>query len=468
MNISLLTPKINSYQNYNKYPITTPQQYTKGAKLAPLKQDTVSFGAAKFIRHGNTLKDALVNQFSIENPELIKIARVYYAVLKQVAEDNQAIFKISDNIEHLVKSPESRVSKIIRSGTMKVPDTIRATAYCKNPYDFDNLTKLLDEMAMSGYSVDKAPIKMSKLMKRGYIPTEEESIIMSYITEHKDGEFNKYLAQYFNENGYSIEQIKNLICDLEKLGHTPSKEEFYGLFENLTKKMPDLDIRLSPKMITNEQIKKLPEEYRFCIGEPQDSGYEDIQIRFVRDYEKDKARNMPHELIILFGENYHNAKSRESHFVYDNLRKFKELNAVRYFENEKYDEDTKRAKGYIELIEEMFRGKISKKEFLNGRNKDFMGDKQEIKITFNDDDKTLLKSYIEGLLKELNKPYIKVINKTNKDKRSSLKAALKQDRRTIKEIYDNLLKTIDQYNSGNAFQYPEAKQKIKKKQNKNV
>ena len=465
MNINLFTQHFSQIQNQNKNKFIT-NNYQTAPNLKQLQADTVSFGAAKLIIKPRTIEDALEDQFILESPRLKAIGRVFHAVSKDIADNSNGIFKISDNIEHLVKDPKTRVKKIIRSGEMKVHDILRLTAYCKDPYNFDNLLYFLREMEDCRYVLDKVPMEMGKLIKRGYIPTEEENVIMSYLANTKNKELKKNILPYFKEKGYYPEESKNVIEELQKLGYTPSHDEFYEQFSKVSKNIPDLDIRLSSKLVTPEQIKKLPEEYRYCISKPQSSGYEDIQMRFVRSYVKENSNQIPHEMIILFGKNYHDAKTRESHFVYSHLRKFKELGVRKFFENEKYENETSRAKTYIELIEGMFRSNISKNEFINGKNKDYLGDKKEIDIRFSDNDLILLKSYIEGLLKEIGKPYQKAINKTAKDKRKPLKEALKTDREKIRNIHESLKETIEKYNSGEAYDLTKSIPKQKKTNSK--
>ena len=464
MNINLFTQRFSPIQSFKQNNNNNYQSNSvKGNNLAPLKADTVSFGIKLEPR---TVLSAYEEQLIGENSRLIGIATVYDAVLRLIGTNSNGIFKISNSIEHLVKDPKTAAGKVIRSGSFNVRDIIRQTAYCQDPYNLDNLIYLLNEMKVCRYVPDKEPMQMNKLIKRGYIPTEEENIIMSYLSNPKDKELNKHILPYFEEKGYYLPEVKKLLEDLKQLDHLPSRDEFYEAFGLISKKVPDLDIRLNPDMITLAQIKKLPEEYRYCIGKPQDSGYEDIQIRFVRSNVKDKKKQVPHELIILFGENYRKSKSRESHFVYSHLRKFKELGVKRFFENDKYNRLTSKAKTYIELIEKMFHGIISSNEFLNGKNKDCLGSKKTIDITFKKNEELLLDGYFEGLLEEVGRPYAKAISKTAKNKRQPLKDELEADREKIKEIRKGLKETIKAYNSGKAYEYNEPKSKVAKKTRK--
>lgn len=99
----------------------------------------------------------------------------------------------------------------------------------------------------------------------------------------------------------------------------PNAVEEADLSKEIT--VPDLDIRLEN---VSEQVTKLDPHLRYSISKPQKSGYEDIQMRFIRDFDK-KKNPIQHELIILFGPHYSKAKHDESKYVYDALRKFDEL-----------------------------------------------------------------------------------------------------------------------------------------------
>ena len=474
-----LPQQVNTNQAYcPKYSSLPSYKNSQYPNLAPLAQDTVSFGSAQMIVKPRiyttkadsdsldigTLGYALIKQYILDNPRLNRIARVYYSVLQTIASAEDSIFKVSDNIEHLVKSPESMIKKIIRSGSLKVPDTIRATAFCKNPYDFDNLLKLLSEMEQSGYVVDKVPVKVADLMKRGYIPFDEERMIMNYLKNPKDKDVKSAVKQFFVDNDYDIKEVRTLLDELKALGREPDKDEFLEAFSKLEKMVPDIDIRLQPSKVTSEQIKKLPEIFRYRISKPQSSGYEDIQIRFIRDYikESDKESQIPHELIILFGENYYNAKTRESTYVYSHLRRFKDLTVKRYLDNGKYDFLTQKFKSTVEAIENLFRREVSKKEFANAKNIDYANDKATEKIIFTDADKEALDTYYKILYKEIAKPYDFAIKRTSKSRRTSLRTSLNKDRASIKEIYDGLKETIEKYNSGEAYHLTDPKpEKVK-------
>lgn len=448
MNINFFTPRFVSNHNYlkNNTAGSCPINNKTYPKLAPLKADTVSFGNAKVSAH-------IVEQFRREQKELLSIGNVYHA-LNVAGSGVSNLFRVADNVEHLVKTPESRVGKMIRAGLVKIKDIIRDTNYPNDDiYNLENFMKYLDDMASLNMHLNTDKIPVKKLMKRGYIPSEEQSLILTSLAKPDNNEVSKYVLEKMAEKGYDEKEVKAFINKLVELDHTPSNDEFFELFGELNKEIPDLDIRLDPKKIPQEQIKKLPEKYRYCISKPQSSGYEDIQIRLVGDFVKKKYKSVPYEVITLFGENYHDAKYRESTFVYSNLRKFKELGVSKYLGSDKFAKESKKANQNIDFICDIFRNKISKTEFLYGKNKDLTGITQNPDIHFTDDEIDMIDRVFEDLSKEIVKPYAKVIKKTAMSRRKLVRSALISDRKTLKEIKGNLKETIELYNTGKAYEY---------------
>ena len=68
---------------------------------------------------------------------------------------------------------------------MKVPDTIRATLYCNDPYDLAKLNdELLPLMKQRGYVLADTKMSVQDLMKRGYIPTDDEIKLLEKLKAH--------------------------------------------------------------------------------------------------------------------------------------------------------------------------------------------------------------------------------------------------------------------------------------------
>lgn len=355
-----------------------------------LASDTVSFsGTAKKLA---SIADFVEVQVAADTPRLSRIATTYLDVLESVAfrlKDKGFSFDRDYCELNPVKSPQSYASKIVRSGKFKVPDTIRATLYCNNSYDLDSVTLLLAEMKKRGYVLSDTEMSIKDLIKRGYHPTEAEL---------KDT---------------SVERI-----------------------------VPDLDIRLDN---VGEQVTKLAPELVYSISKPQKSGYEDIQMRFVREFDKKKTP-VQHELIVLFGPNYSKAKHDESEKVYNIMRNFKNLNMK--FSDTTLGSHSQKAARYIDLIEQMFTGKISQKLYLNAKNKDLYDLTDEIPIYFTETDCAVFENYFAGLHDRLNSVYkeAKKAATISESAKKQLTKDLRHDRAIITKIHDGLKETIDYYN----------------------
>jgi len=377
----------NRFQYKNKANNSTVIQRSN---LSGLSADTVSFTASSKAK----VSDYLEAQLEADSPRLNRIATTYLDVLESVAnklKDKGYSFDREYCEKHPVKSPKSYTSKIVRSGTFKVPDTIRATLYCKNIYDLDTLVKdLLPEMKKRGYVLSNTDITLEEMIKRGYLPTDQESL-------------------------------------------------------NITKvfRIPDLDIRLEN---ASEQLYKLsPEGLRYSISKPQKSGYEDIQMRFVREFDN-KKNPVQHELIILMGPEYSIAKAEEYNKVYKYLREFEELNMK--FEDSTPGSNSHKANRYMDLIKQMFRGKVSEKLFLNAKNKDLYDITDEMPITFSDTDIQMFENYFKGLKDRLNGSYKEARNaaKASEMVKRQLAKDLRQDKATLEKIQQGLKETIDYFN----------------------
>ena len=71
--------------------------------------------------------------------------------------------------------------------------------------------------------------------------------------------------------------------------------------------------------------------------------------------------------------------------MYGNLREFDELHAD--LSDKTMGSHAQKATRYIDLIQQMFRGKISEKLFINAKNKDLYQISDEVPITFSENDK---------------------------------------------------------------------------------
>lgn len=357
------------------------------SNLSGLSADTVSFNGK------NKIADFVAKGVSDNMDRLERIATTYLDVLESVAaklkDDGVSFDRVYCELNP-VKSPESYTSKISRSGSFTVPDAIRATLYMKNPYDLSILNnKLLPEMRKRGYILADVDVPLEEMRKR------------AYPLNAKDG---LNIAKTF--------------------------------------RIPDLDIRLEDAADNRHLLAK---ELRYSVGKPQKSGYEDIQMRFIREFDK-KKNPVQHELIVLFGPNYAIAKHLESEKVYGNLRKFEEL---RLDLNEmQSNQHAIKAKRYIDLIRQMFRGKISEKLFMNAKNKDLYEITEEIPINFSKTDIQMNDAYFAGFIDRMNSCYkeLKASAKASQSATRQLNADARHDRALVGDIQNQLKKTIEYFN----------------------
>ena len=389
MNITSISPALSSYKNTldNKTNINN-KHFIQPKYKNTLAQDTVSFTARPM-----QISDFFAQNISDNMGRFGRLATTYLDILESVAlrlGDDGVSFDRAYCELHPVKSPESYTSKVLRSGSFKVSDAIRATLYVKNPYDLSLLNdKILPEMQKRGYVLAHTDIPHEELIKRGYLTPP----------------------------GGNLQTAK-------------------------VYRLPDLDIRLEN---ARENIYQLSSDLRYSISKPQLSGYEDIQMRFIREFDK-KKNPVQHELIILFGPNYAHAKQLEYERVYKFIRDFKELRMK--FTDETLGSHSQKASRYISLIQQMFRGKVSEKLFLNAKNKDLYDLSDEVPINFSETDIKMFESYFSGLKDRLASCYKEEKNnaKVSESALKQLNSDLRHDRTLIKKIQDNLRETIEYFN----------------------
>ena len=150
MNIQLLIPKTMQVKYDDKMSFSKSAQLP--ARIQTLNADTVSFTGVgssthKFSKKAtNTISDYIEKGLENNMQRMHRIATTYLDVLECIANSlskdgfsfDRAYCELSP-----VKSPKSYVSKIARSGNMKVHDSIRATLYCNNSYDLSLISQKL-------------------------------------------------------------------------------------------------------------------------------------------------------------------------------------------------------------------------------------------------------------------------------------------------------------------------------------
>ena len=388
MNIAPIFINVNSKnnqntQNYNRMsnPLAMPKYKNQ------LTQDTVSFTAAKFNEH-------VYFNFKKEYPRFERIATTYLDTTEAVANQLKAygVKFVREMFEATaIKEPDSRLSKVTRAKTFESRDLIRTTVFMDNPYDVSVLfDKIIPEYKKRGYNVANIDMSVRDLMEKSYIPVEENILINKFfeMSEHTQTSHTTYFAE-LRKKGYEYAETKKLLAKYLKEGKTPSEDEFLELVKSLYKSVPDIDIRLQQNKVDRKSV---PQKLRHSIGKPQKSGYEDIQLRFIRDCDLDKEYPVYHELLIQFGPTY-NINARQEHKqVYEPIRLFKELHVpieekdvIQGSVNFK-EQPLVAVEKFITDIKDMFREKVSVKLITNGKNKDYFGIDDEEEIFFTESD----------------------------------------------------------------------------------
>ncbi len=445
MNIQPITAlNFQNFQKTNKPYASTPKANNN---LSSLPCDTVSFS-------GRSISDSIWNNFVKETPRFNRIATTFLNATESIARklEDDGIYFIREMFEkEAVKNPDSKLSKVNRSKTFVVRDSIRTTLFSKNPYNVSDLfNKIIPEYADSGYHIAYIDTSVGEMMGRGYIPVEEERLINKFFgIEHTKESHYKYFME-LKKLGYEYEDAKKLLAKYIKEGKEPNKEEFIEIVKSLKKSIPDIDIRLDKNRINMDG---LPEEYKYFIGKPQKSGYEDIQLRFIRDVDKDNPKPVYHELLIQFGPTYNRNARKEHDMVYDHLRLFKELHIPLHEpvmgEVTFKEHPEKGVEKFISDVEDMFRTKVSKTLINNGKNADFFGnieDNDEIFFTQLDISKFERKfSNIIGFMREY---YKQLSQKAQMSSIASEQIGRDQrdDLRLINKIKTLLSETIDALN----------------------
>lgn len=407
----IIGPQIFNYNKYSNKKVNNKTPYLQkfaGNDSLFFTKDNVSFKGNIESTATYSLLDFIAKGVTKNQKRYSRIAMTYLDILESVAmklKDKGFVFDRVYCEQHPVKSASSYVSKIMRSKNFKVPDVIRATLYLKDPYDLDNLNLLLSEMNKRGYVVSDTESTVRDLVKRGYIPTEEE--------------------------------LTNL--DKEIM-------------------VPDLDIRLDHI----DDITKLPAKFRYSLSKPQKSGYEDIQIRFIREFAETSKNKTPiqHELIILFGPKTAEAKHLESEYIYNNLRRFTELNMN--LESAELGSNSQKAERYIDLIKQLFTGKISQKLFTNAKSTDVYDLNDKIPIEFVEHDVNLFKTYFKNLVDKISS-YYEILKKdiSEEEELKEIQKFSRHDKSVVTEIQKKLAEAIDFFNENKSTK--KAVDEIKKK-----
>lgn len=329
---------------------------------------------------------------TVKEKRMNRIATIFLDVLESIAiekKDKGIKFNKEYCKKAPIKSADAYISKMMRVDDFVVKDWIRATLFLENPYD---LSILKDDI-------------LPALEERGYIPAT----------------------------------VKVRLEDAVRKGHIPTQSEIKkGVVE-----MEDIDVRLNDAL---EHIEKTAPEFKKYAGNPQKSGYEDIQIHLVRDYD-DAKPPLYHELLIIFGDNYAKAKEIESEKIYKIVREFSNLSALKSGEMNPQEEML--LKDYIKEIRENFTKQASEKLFKNAKKKDFYKMNEQAEISFSLKDEVEMNERFISMISIIDRHYRRKIRQIKGDDalKRSVSKNWRQDKALLEQTRVKLKDSMSYFNN---------------------
>ncbi len=377
---------INNFQIYSGIQTKTIKKETSPTVTSPMC-NMVSFGQAQ--KFGDfflhQLKKTSRKMQVQENSNLFSAAS---SSIAKSLEGKGVTYNEAYNSISPIKSEDSYWSKVQRSG-FDVRDEIRRTFFCKNAYDLTVLEDIINKYSDLGYAISPINIPVEKMVEKGYVPSKSE---------------------------------------LKK-----------GFVE-----LPDIDIRLD-----RNNIAKFVPTLNGYISEPQKSGYEDIQLRFIKKSDTRNPNPIKHELIIIFGENYAKAKHFESEKIYKYTR---QLNELKFYRSTKSEGLKKRTGEYIDAIKTKLNLGISQKLFASANSLDVKKIDNEMLINVSEQEIKELVKYFNKL-REKGHNYYEIAEQRAKTpaRLKKIKQEHEADSKLLAYIRKNLEESITFFNEKRYF-----------------
>lgn len=238
----------------------------------------------------------------------------------------------------------------------------------------------------------------------------------SYISKFKrSGESprDQIRATLFVKDPYDLKLFNDKILPLlEENGYQISSKE-KKVNGKVVDTIYDLDIRLAN--LTEKHKKQLDPKYQNCLGKPQKSGYEDIQLR-LEDTLLPKRNRPPIELLIVFGKDYAEAKHDESYYVYDITRALENLLHISKIESPANDSIENRVQEDIKMLKRFLNTEISEPLFSNAKKRNFYNETPEIDIELSENSCRRLSILMTNIIKKTKMYYDEKLNKVSSPK----------------------------------------------------
>lgn len=287
----------------------------------------------------------------------------------------------------IIKTYESKLPdyKIL---SVKFMDTLEAVANKLKDYGVS-----FDRQYCEHAAVKKTDSFLSKFIRSGATPSDQIRATLYMDNPYDLKVFKEQLLPELKSRGYEIQLVP---------------AEMVG--KRIKSKKPDFDIRLAD--INPKSMEVFEGDLQKCLGKPQKSGYEDIQMRLIDTMSSGKNKP-PHELLILFGKNYAAAKHNESYYVYDITRALKNTLHVAAVENPEIHSPAKRVIDNINIISGQLNNFISKPLFINAKNLDFYKDGFQLPVELSKANCEALNGLVEGIRNKIPLHYRDELKKVN-------------------------------------------------------
>lgn len=343
---------------------------------------------------------------------------------------NSLNYLAHDTVSFGIKNPIKAPAK--KSNTIE--DILRKTYEDRMPSLRAAGTKLMDTLEVISTKFQDKGVSFDRQYAEHGIVKGIESFISKFLRSGATPQ-DRIRTTLYVSNPYDFKLIRDILSELKLRGYDIAK-----IPEKVNGKrvlVPDFDIRLSG--VTEQNTKVLGAELQKCIGKPQKTGYEDIQMRLVDTNTKSKnAHSM--ELLIVYGKNFAKAKEAESYYSYDIRRMLNGILNVAQIPDPQRNSSAHRIQSNIKIISDILSNNISKPLFYNAKNLDFHNEKFQLPVELSKSNCEALNGLIEGIRTKISAHYREELTKVTSDDfkpelEKLVKASAEYKERADKTVY---------------------------------
>ncbi|MCI1273338.1 MAG: hypothetical protein LKG27_02760 [Clostridiaceae bacterium] len=271
----------------------------------------------------------------------------------------------------------------------------------------DTLESIANELKSSGVIFDRDYCEKNAIKK-------SDSFISKFIRSGETPQ-DRVRSTLFLQNIYDLSIMNDKILPaLKKRGYEVAIIPDKTAGKRVLSTKADFDVRLTG--LSDKDKKSLAPALRNAASfKPQSSGYEDIQFRIVDTLAGSKGKQIPIEVITVFGKKTSEAKHNESYYVYD-IKKLFKLFHLSSVKDPEIHSPAKRIQTNISTISQQLTDNISKPLFFNAKNLDFYNDKTQLPVGISKATSQVLIGLAEGIKNKIPLHYKEEFAKVNSEK----------------------------------------------------